>query len=50
MGLEIRVFFEDCCNLQYQPSVALIKQAKSRGLLASLIEAEKQEKGGLRAA
>lgn len=50
LGLEIRVFFEDCCNMQYRPSVALIKRAKSRGLLANLIEAEKQRKGGLRAA
>lgn len=50
LGLEIRAFFDDCCNLQHHPSIALIKQAKSKGLLANLIEAEKQEKGGLRAA
>ena len=50
LGLEIRAFFEDCCNMQYPPSVALIKQAKSSGLLANLIEAEKQTKVGLRAA
>lgn len=50
MDLEIRAFFDDCCSMQHHTSVALVKQAKSRGLFTNLIEAEKQEKGGLRAA
>ena len=50
LELEIRTFFVDSCTMQDQPSITLIKTAKSTGLFADLIRAEHRKQDGQRAA
>lgn len=47
LGLEIRMFFSECCSMQHESPVALIRTAQSKRSLAELI---RNSKDGLRAA
>ena len=50
LGIEVRQFFSECCNVQQAAAIELIKSGKTRPALQRLIRKSKERGGGLRAA
>lgn len=50
LDLEVRMFFDEYCNMQQESPIELIKAVQTNRLFADLVRAWREEADGLRAA